>query len=149
MKASELVAALEKLGTAYTNKEKTKPAEPIVKLLKFLGGRSEATVDDIVTALKAPPKTAPKRRASAEPSAVSAQYLEQLNKPGLELDEFEKLFAGIKTLLKAPMIQVARRYSPKSKLDTKVKAQDAIREEFFRRAREEDKARQDRNSLLM
>ncbi len=149
MKTLELIAALEKLGTAYTGKDKTKPADPIVKLVAFLQKRSEETVEDLVLALSTPKKTAPRKAADSEPSAASRTYIEQLNKPGLNQEEFERLFVGIKTLMKSPLVQVAQGYSPKSKINTKDKALAAIREEFFRRGREKDKARQDRDSLLM
>ncbi len=136
-------------GTAYTGKDKAKPADPIIKLVAFLQKRTEETVEGIVLALQAPTKTTSARGAQAEPSAVSARYIEQLDNSALAPEDFERLFAGIKTLQKAPVVQVARGYSSKSKLETKEKALSAIREEYFRRARERDKARKDEHSLLM
>jgi hypothetical protein len=148
MKTTELKAALEKLGKAYTGKDKTKPADPIVKLLAFLEKRTEDTIDGIVTALTSTKNGQLGGRLS-EPSVIAKEYIEQLNKPALAQEDFEKIFSGINTLQKAPAVQVARGYSFKSKIDTKGKALAAIREEFFRRARERDKARKDEHSLLM
>jgi Zn-dependent oligopeptidase len=151
MKTSELISALEQVGRVYTNKDKTKPSDPVLKVIAFLKKRTEHTLEDILLAglTKAQAARTTKPKIPLEISAVAKQYLEKLNSSNLSHQELEKILDGVKKLQKTPLVQVARAYSFKSRLDTKEKALAAIREEFFRRARDRDKARKEENSLLM
>jgi hypothetical protein len=149
MKTIELIQALEKLGQAYTGKDKAKPAEPILKTIAFLKKRKETTLDEIILAITSQKSRDRSFGKPVELSAVAKQYIDRLNNSDLSQQDFERTLEDVKTLQKAPLVQVARGYSFKSNIDTKGKALTAIREEFFRRARERDKARREEKSFLM
>lgn len=149
MKTEELIEALEKLGQVYTGRDKNKPSEPVSKVIEFLKRRKEKTLDEIIQAARSGTLTKVPARKQTEVSAVARQYIDKLDLEELPQHEFEKIFEGVKTLKKEPLIQVAKGYTFRTKIDTKDKALVAIREEFFRRARERDRSRKEKSSLLM
>lgn len=147
MKKSDLADALRHLGTGYTSKNKKNPADPIVKLLRFLADRNEETVGEIVSALQEPTPKKPAKVTAI--SAAAGQYLERLNTQINNNSNFESIFLSIKTLPKLSVIHIAKGYAYKPGIDSKQKALVAIRDEFYSRSRERNKATNEENSLLM
>ena len=63
MKIGELASALEKLGKAYTNaRKKDEPAPCILQVLKYLEGKEELDIEEVVTQA-AEKKAAPRKPA--------------------------------------------------------------------------------------
>lgn len=81
MQLSELIKALDLVGTVYRNKNKSQPAEPINKLKKLFQGYEEFTINDWIAKNKeAKPKSKSDQLTSDEQNKIN--QLKELLKSG-------------------------------------------------------------------
>lgn len=84
LRVAALIEALTLVGEVYRNKDGSKPAEAVKKLLQQLDGASEMTLAEWAAAKHSKPKAAaPRRLAKTKPETLTAdEVVERLQRAG-------------------------------------------------------------------
>lgn len=77
MKVAELIAALNLVGHILRNKDGSKPADAVTKILKQLDGKPDATLAEWVESKKPKPKEPNKKPTTAAKTKIDAEKIDE------------------------------------------------------------------------